>query len=55
MVILGVATLTFEGRIGLSGTLQGIVAGHVVLCSPFAMALVRMRLADLDRDLEPAA
>ncbi|SEC69935.1 ABC transporter permease [Bradyrhizobium erythrophlei] len=55
VVILGVAMLTFEGRIGLSGTLTGVVAGHVVLCSPFAMALVRMRLADLDRDLEPAA
>jgi spermidine/putrescine transport system permease protein len=55
VVILGVAMLTFEGRIGLSGTLAGVVAGHVVLCSPFAMALVRMRLADLDGDLEPAA
>ena len=55
VVILGVAMLTFEGRIGLSGTLAGVVAGHVVLCSPFAMALVRMRLTDLDRDLEPAA
>jgi spermidine/putrescine transport system permease protein len=55
VVILGVAMLTFEGRIGLSGTLAGVVAGHVVLCSPFAMTLVRMRLADLDRDLEPAA
>jgi spermidine/putrescine transport system permease protein len=55
VVILGVAMLTFEGRIGLSGTLAGVVAGHVVLCSPFAMALVRVRLADLDRDLEVAA
>jgi spermidine/putrescine transport system permease protein len=55
VVILGVAMLTFEGRVGLSGTLAGVVAGHVVLCSPFAMALVRMRLSDLDRDLEPAA
>jgi spermidine/putrescine transport system permease protein len=55
VVILGVAMLTFEGRVGLSGTLSGIVVGHVVLCTPFAMALIRMRLADLDRDLEPAA
>jgi spermidine/putrescine transport system permease protein len=54
-VILGVAMLTFEGRIGLSGTLPGIVVGHVVVCAPFAMALIRMRLAELDRDLEPAA
>jgi spermidine/putrescine transport system permease protein len=55
VVILGVAMLTFEGRVGLSGTLAGVAAGHVVLCSPFAMALVRMRLSDLDPDLEPAA
>ena len=55
VVILGVAMLTFEGRLGLSGTLTGIVIGHVVLSAPFAMALVRMRLADLDPDLERAA
>lgn len=55
VVILGVALLTFEGRVGLSGTLTGIVVGHVVLSTPFAMALVRMRLADLDPDIERAA
>jgi spermidine/putrescine transport system permease protein len=55
VVILGVAMLTFEGRIGLSGSLAGLIAAHVVICSPFAMALIRMRLADLDPDLEPAA
>lgn len=55
VVILGVALLTFEGRVGLSGTLQGIIVGHVVLATPFAMALVRMRLADLDPDIERAA
>lgn len=55
VVILGVAMLTFEGRVGLSGTLTGIVISHVVLGAPFAMALVRMRLADLDPDLERAA
>ena len=38
-----------------SGTIPGLVAAHVVICAPFAMALVRMRLADLDKDLEPAA
>lgn len=55
VVILGVAMLTFEGRIGLSGTLTGVTVGHVVLAAPFAMALVRMRLADLDPDIERAA
>jgi spermidine/putrescine transport system permease protein len=55
VVILGVAMLTFEGRIGLSGTLAGVIVGHVVVGAPFAMALIRMRLADLDPDIEPAA
>ncbi|WP_336743463.1 ABC transporter permease [Aureimonas altamirensis] len=55
VVIMGVAMLSFQGRIGLSGTIPGLVAAHVVICAPFAMALVRMRLADLDKDLEPAA
>ena len=55
VVILGLAMLTFEGRIGITGTLSGIVAGHVVLCMPFALALVRLRLADLDPNLEAAS
>lgn len=55
VVILGLAMLTFEARIGLSGTLWGVIAGHVVLCAPFAMALIRLRLADLDPNLEAAA
>lgn len=55
VVILGVAMLTFEGRMGFSGTVWGIIVGHVVLSAPFAMALVRMRLADLDPDIERAA
>ena len=55
VVILGLAMLTFEGRIGITGTLSGIVAGHVVLCMPFALALIRLRLADLDPNLEAAS
>ena len=55
VVILGLAMLTFEGRIGITGTLYGITAGHVVLCMPFAVALVRLRLADLDPNLEAAS
>jgi spermidine/putrescine transport system permease protein len=47
--------LTFLSRIALSGTLSAIVAAHVTLAAPFAMALIRMRLAELDKDLEPGA
>ena len=55
VVILGLAMLSFESRIGLTGTLLGIIVGHVVFCSPFALALVRLRLADLDPNLEAAS
>jgi len=55
VVILGLAMLTFEGRVGLTGTLLGVTVGHVVLCSPFALALVRLRLADLDPNMEAAS
>ncbi|MCB5204609.1 ABC transporter permease [Neorhizobium sp. T786] len=55
VVIMGVAMLTFQGRIGLSGTLFGIIAAHVVISAPFAMVLIRMRLAELGPDIEAAA
>lgn len=55
VVIMGVAMLTFQGRIGLSGTVYGLIAAHVVICTPFAMALIRMRLSDLGADIEQAA
>lgn len=55
VVILGLGMLTFQSQIGLTGTLTGIVAAHVVYCTPFALALIRMRLASLDPDIEPAA
>lgn len=55
VLILGLAMLSFFSLIDLVGTLTGVIAGHVVLCSPFAMALIRMRLADMSPDLEGAA
>ena len=41
--------------VSLVGTLTAVIAGHVVICAPFAMALIRMRLADMSPDIEPAA
>lgn len=55
VVILGLAMLTFQSRIGLAGSVQGLIVGHIVLCAPFALALIRMRLASLDPDIEAAA
>lgn len=54
-VILGLAMLAFYARIGLSGELTAVIVSHVVICTPFAMALVRLRLSQIDPDLEAAA
>lgn len=55
VVILGIANLSFMSMIGLAGTLKAVMIGHIALCAPFAMALIRIRLADLAPEIEAAA
>jgi spermidine/putrescine transport system permease protein len=55
LVIMGLAMLAWLGRLGLSGTLTGIVIAHVVMGAPFAMAICRLRLSQMDPALEAAA
>lgn len=55
LVIMGLAMLAWLGRIGLSGTLTGIVIAHTVMGAPFAMAICRLRLQQMDPSLEAAA
>lgn len=55
VVIMGVAMLAFLSRVGLSGGIEAVMISHIVMCSPFAMALIRMRLALMPADLESAA
>ena len=55
LVILGLAMLAWLSQTGLSGTLIGIVIAHVVLATPFAMAICRLRLSQMDPALEAAA
>jgi spermidine/putrescine transport system permease protein len=55
VVILGLAMLGYLSRIGLVGTTTAVTVGHIVIAAPFAMALIRLRLADLDANLEAAA
>ena len=55
VVILGMIFLVYLAKIGLFGELHSVVIGHVAFCAPFAMALVRMRLAQMDENLEAAA
>jgi len=55
VIILGLAMLIFLTKIGLFGTLVAVIVSHVVLCLPFAMALIRLRLSQMDPALEAAA
>lgn len=55
LVILGLAMLAWLAQIGLSGTRVGIIIAHVVLATPFAMAICRLRLSQMDASLESAA
>jgi len=55
VLILGIAMLFYLSRIGLSSALHSVFLSHVVLCTPFAMAVTRIRLAQMDENLEAAA
>ena len=55
LVIMGLAMLAWLSRIGLSGQISSVVIAHTVLCTPFAMAVIRLRLQQMDPNLEAAA
>ncbi len=55
LVIMGLAMLAWLSRIGLSGQISSIIIAHVVMCTPFAMAIIRLRLSQMDPSLEAAA
>jgi len=55
VLILGVAMLMFLSQVGLSGALHSVVIAHVVLCIPFSMALTRLKLSQMDSNLEAAS
>jgi len=55
VVIMGLAMLAFLSRINLSGTTISVIIAHGVMCSPFAMAIIRLRLSQMDPDLEAAS
>jgi spermidine/putrescine transport system permease protein len=54
-VIMGLAMLAWFSRLQITGTVTAIVIAHTVLCAPFATAVIRLRLAQMDPNLEPAA
>lgn len=55
LVIMGLAMLAWLSRIGMSGQPYSILLAHVVMCTPFAMAIIRLRLSQMDPSLEAAA
>lgn len=55
LVIMGLAMLAWLSQIGLSGTVTAVIVSHTVLGAPFAMAITRLRLAQMDPALEAAA
>lgn len=55
VIIMGLAMLAFLSRIDLSGQAMSVIIAHVVICAPFAMAIIRLRLSQMDPALEPAA
>lgn len=55
VVIMGLAMLAFLSRINLSGSTISVIIAHGVMCSPFAMAIIRLRLSQMDPDLEAAS
>ena len=55
LIILALIMLIYLREVGLGKTLVSVMISHVVLTAPFAFGLMRVRLADLDRNLEQAA
>ena len=55
LVVLGLAMLAYLSRVGISGRPLAIWISHVVMCIPFSMAVIRLRLHQMDKHLEAAA
>ena len=52
---MALAMLAWFSKIGASGKLWSVIIAHSVLTAPFAMAIIRLRLNQIDKDLESAA
>lgn len=55
LVIFGLAMLAWLSQLGMSGRSYSVFLAHVVMCTPFAMAIIRLRLSQMDESLEAAA
>ncbi len=55
LIIMALAMLAWLSWIGASGQLWSVIIAHSVLTAPFAMAIIRLRLNQIDPNLEAAA
>ncbi len=55
LIIMALAMLAWFSKFGASGQLWSVIIAHSVLTAPFAMAICRLRLNQMDSDLESAA
>ena len=55
LIIMALAMLAWFSKLGMSGQLISVICAHSVLTAPFAMAIIRLRLNQMDPDLEAAA
>ena len=51
-IILGISLLILLNALGVELGLPSVIVGHVILCTPFAMAVLSSRLDGFDRSLE---
>ena len=54
-IILGISLLILLNALGIELGLPSVIVGHVMLCTPFAMAVLSSRLDGFDRSLEEAS
>ena len=54
-IILGISLLILINGVGIPLSLTTVAVGHVMLCTPFAMAVMTSRLEGFDRSLEEAS
>jgi len=52
---MALAMLAWFSKVGISGQVYSIIFAHTVLTAPFAMAIIRLRLNQMDESLEAAA
>jgi spermidine/putrescine transport system permease protein len=54
-IILAVALIVMMMQLGLSLSLWTVIAGHILICMPFSIAILSSAFAGLDQSLEEAS